>query len=41
MLEKLEAIAHRFDEVGLQLTDPSVVADRNRFSKLSKEYKDL
>jgi peptide chain release factor 1 len=41
MLEKLEAIAHRFDEVGLQLTDPAVVADRNRFSKLSKEYKDL
>ncbi|MDJ1482409.1 peptide chain release factor 1 [Cytophagaceae bacterium YF14B1] len=41
MLDKLEAIEHRFNEVGQQLTDPSIVADRHRFSKLSKEYKDL
>ncbi len=41
MLDKLEAIKNRFDEVAQQITDPSVVGDRVRFSKLSKEYKDL
>ncbi len=41
MLDKLEGIKNRFDEVGQQITDPSVIADRQRFTRLGKEYKDL
>ena len=41
MLDKLEAIKNRFDEVAEALVSPDVTADMKRFSKLSKEYKDL
>lgn len=41
MLEQLEAIRERFDEVAQQIVQPEVVADQKRFMKLSKEYKDL
>jgi peptide chain release factor 1 len=41
MLDKLEAIHNRFVEVGQLLVEPDAMADMKRFSKLSKEYKDL
>ncbi len=41
MIDKLEAIKGRFEQVGLSLTNPEVVANGKEFSKLSKEYKQL
>ncbi len=41
LLEKYEAIQHRFDEVGQQITDPEVIADMKRYIKLNQEYKRL
>ena len=41
MLDKLEAIQQRFTEVSQLILDPAVMADMKRYSKLSKEYKDL
>ncbi|GAA4301104.1 peptide chain release factor 1 [Compostibacter hankyongensis] len=41
MLDKLEAIKARFEETGIALTNPEVVADNRRFSKLSREYREL
>ncbi len=41
MQDKLEALKERFHEVGQQIIQPEVVTDPKRYSKLSKEYKDL
>ncbi|GAB3750196.1 peptide chain release factor 1 [Spirosoma pomorum] len=41
MLDQLEAISERFNEVSQQIVQPEVVSDQKRFMKLSKEYKDL
>ena len=41
ILNKYEAIQHRLDEVGQQITDPSVIADMKRYVKLNQEYKHL
>lgn len=41
MIEKLEEIALRFEEVGQLLAQPEVVRDVSKYSQLSKEYKDL
>ena len=41
MLDKLEAIKQRWEDVGQQITDPEVIADMKRYIKLSKEYKNL
>ena len=41
MLDQLEAIAERFNEVAQQIVQPEAVSDQKRFMKLSKEYKDL
>ncbi|MFN4145970.1 MAG: peptide chain release factor 1 [Runella sp.] len=41
MLDQLEAIKERFDEVSQRIVQPEVVSDQKLFSKLSKEYKDL
>lgn len=41
MIDKLEAIKGRFEQVGLSLTNPEVVANGKEFSRLSKEYKQL
>ncbi len=41
MLEKLESIKNRFEEVGQLILDPEVISDQNRYMKLTKEYKDL
>lgn len=41
MLEKLEAIKRRWENIEQQLSDPKVVGDMKLFTKLNKEYKDL
>jgi peptide chain release factor 1 len=41
MIEKLEEIKLRFEDVGLLLAQPDSVSDMKKFSQLSKEYKDL
>lgn len=41
MLDKLEAIKARFDEVGVALTNPEIVGNNQKFSALSKEYRSL
>jgi peptide chain release factor 1 len=41
MLDKLEAIKARFDDLGVALTNPAVVNDNKKFSQLSKEYRSL
>ena len=41
LLEKLEAIRLRFEEIETQITDPAVIADTKKYIKLNKEYKDL
>jgi peptide chain release factor 1 len=41
MLDKLESIAGRFEEVSALLTDPETLGDMKRFGKLNKEYKEL
>lgn len=41
ILRKLDGLESRFAEVGTLITDPGVIADRNRYVKLTKEYKEL
>lgn len=41
MLDKLAAIKDRFQEVETLLAQPNTVADREQYTALSKEYKDL
>lgn len=41
MLEKLEEIRHRFEEVGQLLGQQDIVKDIKKFAQLSKEYRDL
>lgn len=41
LIEKLEDIKIRFDEVGTKIVDPDIISDMDRYVKLNKEYKDL
>ena len=41
LLEKLEAVYERYQEVGRLITDPDIMSDMKRFIQLNKEYKDL
>lgn len=41
MIEKLEEIRDRFEEVGQLMVQPDVMSDMDNFTKLSKEYSDL
>ena len=41
ILQKLEGLESRFEEVSTLITDPNVIGDQQRFVKLTKEYKDL
>jgi peptide chain release factor 1 len=41
MIEKLEEIKLRFEEVGQLLAQPDTMKDMKKFSQLSKEYRDL
>ncbi len=41
ILDKLEGVKLRFEEVGQLITDPAVINDMKKYVKLNKEYKDL
>jgi peptide chain release factor 1 len=41
MIDKLDAIRARFDELGVALTNPAIVNDNRKFSSTSKEYRSL
>lgn len=41
MIDKLEAIKNRFDEVANLIIQPDAMADMKKYSALSKEYKEL
>jgi len=41
LLEKLDGIADRFEEVSTLISEPEVIADQRRYVRLSKEYKEL
>ena len=41
MIEKLEELGLRFEEVGQLLAQPDTMKDMKKFSQLSKEYRDL
>lgn len=41
LLDRLEGIESRYAEVATLITDPAVIADMNRYVRLTKEYKDL
>jgi peptide chain release factor 1 len=41
MLEKLQIIQQRFDEVSDLIIQPDIISDQKRYVQLNKEYKDL
>ena len=41
MLDKLDAIKGRFDNLGVALTNPEIVSDNKKFAATSKEYRSL
>ncbi len=41
MLDKLEAIKARFDQLGVALTNPEIVNDNKKFTVTSREYRSL
>lgn len=41
MLDKLDAIRARFEELGVALSNPEVVNDNRKYKQLSKEYRSL
>ena len=41
MLEKIQIIKQRFDEVSDLIIQPDIISDQNRYIQINKEYKDL
>lgn len=41
LLEKLQGIQQRFDEIADLIIQPNVINDHQRYAKLNKEYSDL
>ncbi len=41
MLEKLEAIKLRYEDIQIQMNEPSVMSDMKNYIKLNKDYKEL
>lgn len=41
IVDKLDAIKARFDDMGIALTNPEVVNDNKRFTQISREYRKL
>lgn len=41
MIEKLEQIKHRFEEVSQLIVQPDAMSDMKKYGQLNKEYKDL
>ncbi len=41
LINRLEGLSSRFDEVSTMITDPNVIADMKRYVRLNKEYSEL
>jgi peptide chain release factor 1 len=41
MIDQLDAIKARFQQVGVALTNPEIISQQKEFGRLSKEYRDL
>ena len=41
ILNRLEGVKARFDEVGQLITDPAIISDMDRYVRLTREYKQL
>lgn len=41
ILEKLNGLESRYEEISTLITDPEVIANQERFVKLTREYKEL
>ena len=41
LIDKLDGLQHKFEEISLLITDPAVIADMKRYVKLNKEYSEL
>jgi peptide chain release factor 1 len=41
MLKKLDAIEEKYEELTHQLTDPELLADQSRYTKVAKQHRDL
>ena len=41
MIEKIQIVKQRYDEVSYLIIQPDIIADQKRYAQLSKEYKDL
>jgi peptide chain release factor 1 len=41
MLDKLDAIKAKFDQLGVALTNPAIVSNNKKFAETSKEYRSL
>ena len=41
MLEKIQIIKQRFDEVSDLIIQPDIISDHKRYIQINKEYKDL
>lgn len=41
MIDKLEAIKARFEQIGVALTNPEIINNQKEFGRLSKEYRQL
>ena len=41
IIDKLEGVKQRFDEIAQLITDPDIIADMKRYIKLNKEFKEL
>lgn len=41
LLERLDGLDSRFEEISTLITDPAVISDQKRYVKLTKEYHDL
>ena len=41
MLDKLEGIKARFEELGVSLSNPEIVNDNRKYKQLSKEYRSI
>ena len=41
MLERIQIIQQRFDEVSDLIIQPDIISDQKRYVQINKEYKDL
>ena len=41
LLNKLEQISFKFDEIAKQMVDPDIISDMKRYVGLNREYKEL